>query len=82
MLFRSVIKFLTKPNLNSGFIYPIKIAFNAGYPTVPDLIKRAVAMTVANLYEQRTDNIVAISSSMDIPITSKNLLFNERTRIY
>jgi uncharacterized phiE125 gp8 family phage protein len=80
----AVLRFLTSPNLSTKKIYPVLIEMNSGWATeanVPQQIKQAILICVANMYEMRTDNIVGVSST-EIPMPSKMLLANQRVNIY
>lgn len=80
----AVLRFLTQPNLSTKKIYPVVIEMNSGWvneATVPAVIKQAILICVANMYEMRTDNIVGVSST-EIPLPSQMLLANQRVNIY
>lgn len=81
----AVLKFLTIPSVSSTKIYPIQVAMTCGWASsdlVPQRIKQAILMAVANMYEMRNDAVVGASISIELPMASKRLLQNCRVNTY
>ena len=80
-----VLQFLTIPNCSATKIYPIQVEMTCGWASsglVPQRIKQAILMCVANMYEMRNDAVIGSSVSTELPLTSKRLLQNMRVNTY
>ena len=81
----AVLTFLQVPNVSKTKVYPYEIQMTCGWASsdlVPQRIKQAILMIVADAYEQRNDQVTGTIVSINIPLPAKRLLQNCRVNTY